>query len=202
MAGEDREVAKYTETQLQDLVTNGVARETAALTEANEELQGQVDTLTTDKADLETKVTGLEAEVAAERAAKETAIQEFADFKAEQEEAAEQARLRDERVKAFKEAAGSLHGDDYYTEERAEAWSAMPEEAFASILETVSTAAEAAGKRNDEGVDSKGDVKEKAARETAAFAGGGQPSSKSKGAEGSSTTRRFFSAGGRLPSGV
>lgn len=197
VAGE-REEVKYTETQLETLVSDGVARETAALTEVNEELRSQVDTLTSEKAELETTVTTLETERDTERAAKEAAIQEFADFKAEQEEAAAQAALRDDRVKAFKEAAGALHGEDYYTEERAEKWAAMPEDIFTDTLETVSAAAEAAGKKDGE--PAKGADGKETARETAAFGGGGKPTSKA--ADGQSTARRFLSAGGRIPANI
>jgi chromosome segregation ATPase len=197
VADDDREVAKYTETQLQTLVVAGVERQTAALTQANEELQSQVDTLTTTNAELETKVTGLETEVAAERAAKEKAEQDFADYKAEQERAAEQARLQQERVDAIKEAAHGLHADDYYTEERASKWAAMPEEAFADVVEAVKAAADAAGVETAEDTGADADK----GRETAAFTGGGKPT-KTKGDEQASTTRQFLAAGGRIPAGV
>lgn len=197
---------KYSETQLETLVTDGVARETAALSTANGELQSQVETLTSEKAELATQVATLETEVATERTAKEAAEQQLADFKAEQEQAAEQARLTKERTDAFKEAAGHLFGEDHYTDERAAQWAGMSEEAFAGVLETVSAAAESAGKKGPapEG-DDKGKGSEQASeqqRETAAFGGGAKPGDKGGAATESSTARRFFSASGRLPAGV
>lgn len=195
---------KYSETQLETLVGDGVARQTATLSDANSELQSQVETLTSEKAELATQVATLETEVATERTAKEAAEQQLADSKAEQEEAVEQARLTKERTEAFHEAAGHLFGEDHYTEERAAQWAGMSEEAFAGVLETVSAAAESAGKKGPapEGDKGKAEQASEQQRETAAFGGGAKPGDKGGAASESSTARQFFAASGRLPAGV
>lgn len=200
MAGESE--TTYSQSQLEALVRDGVQRETAALTEANTDLSGQLETANAKIAEQDQSIAGLEADKAAAEKAAEEAKQEFADFKAEQERAAELAQLTQDRVDKVKAAAKDLFDDDYYTAERAAKWAEMAEDVFETVLESISSAAERAGSKGNEGEDGSGaDVgsSPEQARETAAFAQGKETGGgKSEG----STLRNYMAASGRLPSNV
>lgn len=150
-----KEVARvdrtFTEAEHAALLTDAVARETAALTESNEKLS-------TEKAELIERVDVLEAEKATITAERDSARQELVDFKAEVEEK-EQAQVRKAEREARVRAANENLPDDYFTEQRTEQWAGMSEEAFESFVAAVEAAP----------------VSTKSTVETASFKGGETP---------------------------
>lgn len=127
-----------TEGEAYAVAASEVQRETAALT-------SEVETLKSEKAELEKKL-DLEtsAKTAAEQA-REKAEKDLADYKAEQELKAEQASRSESRVAKVREVASHLK-DDFFTPERAARWAAMedPEfDAYVAELAEVSPKGEA-----------------------------------------------------------
>lgn len=169
----------FTEAQHFALLTDAVARETATLSAAKEQLETQVTELSSDKAaltanvtDLQSKIDVLEAEKAAAEKARDEAAAEFEAYKqAEAEKAAIEAR-RAERVTAVKAADPALT-EEYFTDVRAQRWAEMTDEAFASL---VSDLTEAAAARPGTSAETAAATPE-AQRETAAFKGGESPTS-------------------------
>lgn len=194
---------KYTEEQHVAILTDAVARETAALQSVKDELETRADTLETEKAEAVTALTEaqnrndvLESEKAAETARADAAEKAFADFKAEQAHQEAVVAARVERAEAIKAADPSLE-EDYFSEERVTRWAEMSAEQFQSLVNDLTEAAAkrkpAATKDEDE---DKGPawMKEKS-RETAAFTGGQAPTDADKG----STLGSFLTATGKLP---
>ena len=144
----DKEVAKvsdkealYTQEQHLDIVQSIVARETSALTVANEEFVTQVaeltsakTTLETEKSDLQNKLDVAEAEKSAAIAATAEVQAAFDKFQNELAEQAEIATRKTDRVAAVKAANEGL-GDDYFTEDRAQRWAEMSQEAFDTLVD-------------------------------------------------------------------
>lgn len=185
----------YTEDQHFALVTAAVDRETAALSTKSQELETQVASLTETNTTLQSKIDVLEGEKASESARAEAAEKALVDFKAElAEKAAIEARKAD-RVTAIKAANGDL-ADEYFTDERAQRWAEMADEAFEVVLEGLREAATASAKKAPAAAE--GDTAEQVAekaRETAAFTGGTAPTSGGAG----STLGAFLTATGHLP---
>lgn len=167
----------YTEAQHFALLESALKRETAELSEAKGTLEAQVGTLTSEKAALaddlataKSRIDVLEAEKAAAEAKAEAATKEFANFKADlarEREVAEKRALRVERVKA----ANTSLGEDYFTQERAQRWAEMPDEAFdALVADLIEAAAAKPGEQQTGGETEKSATQ--MARESAAFTGG------------------------------
>lgn len=111
-----------TEDEAYAIVADRVKRETADLTAANT-------TLTTENAELRSKLDLAEAGQATEKVGRETAEKALVDFKAEAETAAVVAARRGEREKKVREVAAHLK-DDFYTDERRTRWAAMDDATF------------------------------------------------------------------------
>lgn len=169
----------YSEAQHFALLTSAVERETASLAEAKGTLETQVATLTSEKAALADELAGLksrldviEAEKAAAEVRADAAAKEFADFQADLTLKAQVAVQKSARVDRVKCANSSL-GEDFFTEERAQRWAEMSDEAFEALVADLTEAA-AAGNCAPGAMD--GDPKKKGdqemARESAAFTGG------------------------------
>lgn len=190
----------FTEAQHFALLTDAVARETASLSSAKEDLDAKVTDLSTEKAaltasitELETKIDVLDAEKAAAEQARDAAIAEFQAYKdAEAEKAAVEAR-KSERVAAVK-AADSALAEEYFTEARAQRWAEMSDDAFGAL---VSDLTEAAATRPAVANTDVAATPE-AARETAAFKGGDAP----KAPSGGSLFGQFMSKTGHAPAAV
>jgi len=199
--------AVFTEDQHVALLASAVERETASITAEKSELEAQVASLTTEKASLETekaelaaRVDVIEAEKAAETAKAEAAEKALEDFKAELAEKAAVEQRKADRVAAVR-AVASLD-DEYFTDERAQRWAEMAEEAFTALVTDLEAAAKVnpfakknaadgdAEDKKDGGVD---EAKEKA-RETAAFSGGTAPT-----AGQGTTLGQFFQKTGAAP---
>lgn len=180
-----------TQEQHSKLVAAEVLSETASLNSAIETLEAEVaslkaanEALAQEKADQAAAAELLEvAKAAAEKAAADAA-KEFEDFKNAQAEKAAAALRKEERLAAVK-AAVDLD-ESFYTEARVQSWAELSEEDFASRVADLTEAAKMSKKapkpadQNDGDADDVGDktkVQEQA-RETAAFSGGGEPSSK------------------------
>lgn len=135
MADDDKTpVRTFTEQEAYALVADNVQRETAAVV-------AQVETLTSEKAALETKLEVAEAALATEKARADGAIEWHEAVLAQFETEKAQAARKDERVAKVREAAKHLN-DDFFTTERAQRWSAMDDAAFeeyVSELAAVST---------------------------------------------------------------
>lgn len=166
---ETAEARTFSEEEHTAIVADRVARETAELEGQNQTLQEQVTALTTEKAELQTRLDT--AEVA--RAAAEQAL---ADYKAEVTATAEKAARRAERLASVREAAKHMP-DAWFTDQRADEWAAMEQASFDSFLtatKEVSAALTANG----------GEAGAGAAAETAALQGApggdqnGKPTSK------------------------
>lgn len=184
----------YTEDQHFALVTAAVDRETAALSTKSQELETQVASLTETNTTLQSKLDVLEGEKASESARADAAEKALVDFKAElAEKAAIEARKAD-RVAAIKAANGDL-ADEYFTDERAQRWAEMADEAFEVVLEGLREAASASSKKAATTEGSTAEKVAEQARETAAFTGGDAPTN---GATGS-TLGAFLTATGHLP---
>ena len=142
----------YTEAEHLALMADAVTRETAALTEAKGELEGQT-------SELSARVDVLEAEKAAAESARDQVQADFDAFKAEVERAREIETAKQDRLDRVK-AANEQLPDSYFTDERIQRWAEMTEEAFALLIDDLSAAAVAGP-----------------AKETAAFSGGESPTS-------------------------
>lgn len=191
----------FTEAQHFALLTDAVARETASLSTAKEQLDTQIADLSTEKAalagtvtELQSKIDVLEAEKAAAEKARDEATASFEAHKqAEAEKAAVEAR-KSERVAAVKAADNGLT-DEYFTDARAQRWAEMSDEAFTSL---VSDLTEAAAARPAPTSTEAAAVTPEAARETAAFKGGDTPTAGS----GKSLFGEFLTRTGHAPASV
>jgi len=186
----------FTQTEHFALLTDAVQRETAALAEVKEDLEGQITSLQSEKAELTSSVTDLQARIdvldaekAAAEQARDAATAEFEAFKAElAEKAAVEARKAD-RVARVKAANAAL-SEEYFTEARADRWAQMADETFEALVADITEAAAAApAKAETAGAE--------APRETAAFTGGTTPSAGS-----GSLFGQFLTATGHGPKPV
>jgi chromosome segregation ATPase len=166
----------FTEAEHFALLTDAVSRETASLSKATEQLESE-------KGALQVQVTTLEAELAAEKQAKDSVTAEFDKFKADLAELAAVAERKEDRVKAVKAAAPHL-AEDYFTAERADTWASMSDETFAVLIEGLETAAKAAPA-------AEAAASTELPTETAALQGGASPTATKP---DSSTTSRFLAA--------
>lgn len=116
----------FTEGEAYALVADNVQRETATLT-------ASVEKLTSEKAALETEKDELRSQLDIAVAARETAEQALADYKATVENQKAMDARRDERVTKVREVAKHLK-DEFYTAERAQRWAAMEDEAFDAYI--------------------------------------------------------------------
>lgn len=152
----NKEVAKvaddrtYTEAEHIAIMAAEVAKETASITEAKSEVEGQLSTQAAKVEVLEAEKAQLEADVAKVQA-------DFDAYKADIERLAEIATLKQERVDAVKAANATLP-ETFFTAERAQTWAEMTEAAFAAVVDGITALAG-----------------EKASKETAAFKGGETP---------------------------
>lgn len=119
-------VRTFTETEAYALVADNVQRETAAA-------QQTIETLTSEKAQLQSQLDVAEAALATEKAAKEQAVADLEAYKSQVEtEKAHEAR-KDGRVAKVRETAKHLK-DDFFTAERASRWAAMEDAAFDAYI--------------------------------------------------------------------
>lgn len=112
----------FTEGEAYALVADNVQRETAAHV-------ATIETLTSEKAELESKLELAEAATATEKARADGAIEWHDAVLAGIESEKAQLGLKDERVAKVKEVAPHLK-DDYFTAEKASRWCALDQEAF------------------------------------------------------------------------
>lgn len=123
---ENPPVRTFTEQEAYALVADNVQRETAAR-------QAIIDTLTSEKAALETKLELAEASAATEKARADGAIEwHEAVLTAQATEKAQLARA-DERVAKVKEANPALK-DEFFTAERAERWARQDDVEFETYV--------------------------------------------------------------------
>lgn len=181
----------FTETEHFALLTDAVARETASLSTDKQELEATVEGLRAEKSEeingLQSRIDVLEAEKAAAEKARDEAVAEHERFKAELEELAARKARKSDRVERMKAAAPSLE-ESYFTEQRAERWAEMSDEAFETLIADITESAAAAKPASDD------TRPEEQARESAAFTGGDRPT-----AGDGSLFGRFLSATGRGP---
>jgi hypothetical protein len=111
-----------TEGEAYAVAASEVQRETASL-------KTEVETLKSEKAELENKLDLETAAKSAAEQAREKAEKDLADYKAEQELKAEQASRSESRVAKVREVASHLK-DDFFTPERAARWAAMEDPEF------------------------------------------------------------------------
>jgi hypothetical protein len=166
----------FTEAEHFALLTDAVQRETSSLTAEKSQLETTV-------SELQARVDVLEAEKAAETAAKDQAVSEFEAFKAEiAEKAAVEARKADRvaRVKAAAELP-----DTYFTDDRIQRWAEMADEQFEALVADLAEVAAAAPASSGDG---------KTVTETAAFKGGESPSTPT-----GSVLGQYFAARGLAP---
>lgn len=182
----------YSEAQHFALLTSAVERETASLAETKKALEAQIETLGSEKAALadelastQSRLDVLEAEKAAAEARADAAAQEFADFKAELALAAEIAEKKTARVERVRAANASL-GEDFFTQERAQRWAEMSDDAFEALVADLTEVAAAVKPADLPGEKSATEL----ARESAAFTGGETATS----TEGESTLSRLLGA--------
>lgn len=126
MADDDKPLRTFTEQEAYALVADNVQRETAAAA-------AKVDTLTSEKAALETKLELSEAAVATEKARADGAIEWHEAVMAQIDTEKAHAARKDTRVAKVRETAKHLK-DDFFTAERAQRWSAMDDAAFESYI--------------------------------------------------------------------
>lgn len=166
-------------------------------------VQREVAAATSDKdkhiAELEGKIDTLEAEKASLVEAKETAEQQFEEFKTKAERDREIAARSDARVDAVRAVSVADLDDSYFTEQRVSRWAEMADEDFTALLEDLAAPSiaalapeEASALDGLEGEEKLGKLKEVIAkrretsdggtdatprvpRETAAFNGGATP---------------------------
>ena len=121
-------VRTFTEQEAYALVADNVQRETAAAV-------AQVETLTSEKAALETTLEVAEAALATEKARADGAIEWHEAFVAKIETEKANAGRKDARVAKVRETAKHLKEDDpFFTPERADRWAQMDDAAFESYL--------------------------------------------------------------------
>jgi len=138
----------YTEREHVALLTDAVARETATLAAAKNELETEraaqaatLSALETEKANLAARIDVLEAEKAAFEAERDVATKAFEDFKAELAEKDAVAERKVERVGRVKAAARLP--DTYFTDDRAQRWAEMSDEQFDVLVGDIEGAAAA-----------------------------------------------------------
>jgi hypothetical protein len=122
MADDPKPVRTFTETEAYALVADNVQRETAVR-------QATIDTLTSEKAALETKLELADAALATEKARADGAIAWHDAVMAQAETEKAQLARKDERVAKVKEVAPHLK-EDFFTAERAARWCTLDQEAF------------------------------------------------------------------------
>lgn len=133
----------FTESEHIAILSDRVATETAALSDAKKSLESE-------KADLQNKLDVAEAAKAAAEQEKEKAEQELADFKTAQAKAEEKAARKTERIAKVKEAAAHL-GAEFLDEAnekgaaRIERIVAMEDDAFAGYVADLQDTAPAGG---------------------------------------------------------
>lgn len=137
----------FTEDEHLAILTDRVAKETAAITADRDKVAAEKSQLETKHAtevsELQTKLDVTEsAKVAAEQKA-EKVEQEFADYKAGIEQLAEQAARKDERLAKVKEVAAHLGEDFFKDEARVERIVAMDEDGFTGYLDDLKATAPA-----------------------------------------------------------
>lgn len=124
----DTPVRTFTEQEAYALVADNVQRETAAAA-------AQVETLTSEKAALETRLEVAEAALASEKARADGAIEWHEAFVAQVEREKANAGRRDARVAKVRETAKHLKEDDpFFTPERADRWAQMDDAAFEDYI--------------------------------------------------------------------
>lgn len=165
----------YTLQEHQALLNDAVARESADLRSAKEDLESnfgtekaalelKVTSLETEKAELLAKLDVAEAEKAEETKKAEDIAAAFEAHKSEIARSEEVQAKKADRITRIKAAKENLK-DSYFTDERVTRWAEMADEAFDSLLADFTDA------KSDEVVaDGKAVVEQ--ARETAAFSGG------------------------------
>lgn len=134
MPDDPKPVRTFTEQEAYALVADNVQRETAAAT-------AQVETLTSEKAALETKLEVAEAALATEKARADGAIEWHNAVVAQNEREKANDLRKDGRVVRVRETAKHLT-DDFFTPERASRWAQMDDavfDAYISELAAVST---------------------------------------------------------------
>lgn len=192
----------FTEAQHFALLTDAVARETATLSTAKEELESKNVALETEKAELATANTELqsridviEAEKTAAEQARDSVQAEFDAHKdAETQRAEVEARKVDRLAKV--KAANSGLGDDYFTEARVQRWAEMAEETFEALVADIGEAAAASAAEPT--AEKSAEELEKEARETAAFKGGDTPTA----GGGTTLFGQFMQKTGHVPASV
>lgn len=192
----------FTETEHFALLTDAVARETASKADRIGELEASVSTLTAekaaveaDKSELESRIDVLEAEKVSAQRAHDEAVEEFEAFKRDLDEKAAVQERKSARVAAVQEVAAGLLDDSYFTDARVQRWAEMSDEAFEQTVADFKELAEKAPKKDTA---ASGDsAPTEAARETAAFTGGTSPAD-----AGGSVLGQYFTASGRVPTGV
>lgn len=171
----------FTSVEHAAILETEVARQTAELRVAKEDLEAEkaaatekVEALEAEKATLQSQVDVLEAQKAAETLRADTAEKAHTDYLAELQRAAELETLKVERTEAVKAA---LEGIDeaYFTADRIARWAEMSAESFEAVLADLTETAGAFKPKGDAEPDE--DDKKEKARETAAFRGGAEPTS-------------------------
>lgn len=175
----------YTSVEHAAILETEVARQTAELRVAKEDLEAEraaatekVEALEAEKAELLSKVDVLEAEKAAAEAAREAAEKAHEDYLAAQKAAEELESRKVERAEAVKAALEGID-ETYFTDERIARWAEMSAEAFDAVLSDLKETAGAFKKAKPDDEDDE-DTKE-TARETSAFRGGSEPTSEGAG---------------------
>lgn len=126
----------FTEVEHDAIVASRVAQETASLTEINEGLKGQVETLKSEKASVDEKLELMTA-------AKEEADQKLADFVEAAEEKERIEGLKAERAEKLRATVNAP--DTFFTPEKAARWAGMAEPDFDEYLTELTDAFGAAG---------------------------------------------------------
>lgn len=124
----------YSAAEHEAIVTDAVARETARVADEN---ASRITELETEKAELLAKVDTLESEKSALEQAKEKAETDLADFKAEQERAAEVEDRKADRIAAVRAISAHDLTDEYLTDARVTRWAEMADEAFTDLVDTM-----------------------------------------------------------------
>jgi hypothetical protein len=192
----------FTEAEHFALLTDAVTREVA---KATEDSTTTIDGLTS-------RIDVLEAENAAETAAKDTVNAEFAAFKAETERLREIDARKADRVAQIRAVASSDLPESYFSDERVQRWAEMADEQFNALLDDLSevslvgltseqaaqlTGLSGAAKRDKlaELIASRRAANGTGRPETAAFTGGASPTD----VEQDSTFGRYLTHRGLLP---
>lgn len=164
----------YSEAQHFSLLKSAVDSETASLTTVKAELETRVETLEGEKAavatelsDAKTRIDLLEADKASAEQAATTARTELEEFKAEIARKEQISQLMDSRKSKVQTANEALSAD-FFTQERVTRWAEMSDEAFDAFVADMTEMAKASKPATET-------TTTEAARESAAFAGGTTP---------------------------